>query len=197
MTCRAKEIYDSLVAEFPGAMQEVGELSRNEQGKKDFIRCDVKAFNFDILLNIGGAKVQKEKSPDALFFYGSTLYFVEFKEGRHERADIRQKIHEGIVTLFQYAFSRGIVDRESFLGIEIKYAVITRGSAQGENSFLLALEKSQDTFSLKNIEGLLVKETTVRWNPDSILKLLKKISDGAICRIEVVSADQKSTVIYT
>lgn len=197
MTCRAKDIYDSLVTEFPGAMQEVSELSRNVQGKKDFVRCDAKAFNFDTLLNIGGTKNQKEKSPDALFFYGGTLYFVEFKEGGHDRADIRQKIHEGIVTLFQYAFSRGIVDRDSFLDIEIKYAVIRRGSARGESSFLLALEKSQDIFSLKNIEGLLVKETTVRWNPDSILKLLKKISDGAICRIEVVSADQKSTVICT
>jgi hypothetical protein len=197
MVSKAKEIYDSLVSEFPGAMQAISELSRNDQGGKDFIRCDAKAFNFDTLLNFGGIKCQKEKSPDALFLHNDILYFVEFKEGKHERADVRQKIHEGVITLFQYSTARGIADRESFFGIELKYAVIKRGSAAGTQSFLLTLEKSQDIFSLKNIEGLLVRETTVRWHPDSIFKLLKKISDGAINQIDFVSADQTSVQVCT
>ena len=197
MASKAKEIYDSLATEFPEAMQEITKLSRNEQGCKDFIRCDVKAFNFDTLWNVGSARSQKEKSPDALFEHNDILYFVEFKEGKHDRADIRQKIHEGIVTLFQYSVSRRVADRESFFDIEIKYAVIKRGCTQGERSFLLTLEKSQDVFSLKNLEGLLVKETAVRWNPESIFKFLKKVSNGAISKIDVVSIDQKTTVVYT
>ncbi|WP_298626658.1 hypothetical protein [uncultured Zoogloea sp.] len=195
MTSKAEEIYGLLVMEFPEAMQSLSELSRNEQGRKDFIRSDVKAFNFDKLWNIGGGKKCKEKSPDALFCHGETLYFIEFKEGGCDRADVRQKIHEGILSLFQYSVSKGVANRDSFFGIKIKYAVVKRSGAQGEVSFLQALERSQDVFSLKNIEGLLVKETAVRWVPDSIFKLLNKVSGGAIDRIDVVASDQKTVVV--
>lgn len=195
MASKAKEIYDLLVTDFPEAMQSLSQLSRNEQGGKDFIRCDVKVFNFDMLWNIGGANKCKEKSPDALFFHDETLYFVEFKEGGCDRGDVRQKIHEGVISLFQYSVSKGVATRESFFGVNIKYAVVKRGATHGDASFLLTLERSQDVFGLKNIEGLLVKETAVRWVPDSIFKLLNKISGGAIGRIDVVATDQKTVVV--
>ncbi|HEJ2408442.1 hypothetical protein I5I73_10390 [Pseudomonas aeruginosa] len=190
MTSNAKKVYDALVNEFPDAMEEITRISRNHSANKDFIICADKAFNFDVLHNVcGGGK--KEKSPDALFLKGDTLCFVEFKEGKHERSDIRQKIHEGIITLFQYSNARGILSRSDFLGLDIRYAVVKRLDYKPESgAFLIALEKTRDYFDLKNIEGFLVSKTAVRWYPRSILELLHSVSGRTIQSIGFINADQ-------
>ena len=186
----AKEIYDALVSEYPDSMKPIAALSRNEQGGKDFVISEVLAFNFDDILCFGAASQAKEKSPDALFVCGDVLYLVEFKEGRCERSDIRQKIHEGILTLYHYARSRGLAKRSSFFDLKIKYAVIRRPGENKGSRFLELLEESSDNFSLKNMRGWLLQDTAVRWKPDSILGLLHKISDGSVSSIDVVSSDQ-------
>lgn len=196
MTSKAGEIYQALVNEFPDAMQSITALSQNQAGGKQFIVCDSCAFNFDLINNFGNsASGQKEKSPDALFLGGDTLYFVEFKEGKVVRDDVRAKIHEGITTLFQYAFNRKIVSREQFLDLSIKYAVIRRPAENRGTrhpTTLDSLKMTEDFYNLKNLEGLLLEETTVLSNPKLIFSRLNKFSNGAVTAIEVVSADQQS-----
>ena len=186
----AKSIYDSLVSEYPGSMRPITLLSRNEQGAKDFVVSDVLAFNFDDLNCSSGGSSSKEKSPDALFYCDDVLYLVEFKEGRCEKNDIRQKIHEGILTLYKYADQRGLATRGSFFDVKIKYAVVRRPGDNRGSGFLQILEESLDIFSLKNMRGWLLQDTAVRWKSDSILKLLYKISNGEVNSLEIVSTDQ-------
>lgn len=183
MTCAAL-IYKSLVAEFPEAMQELTLLSRNESGGKDFIRSDVKSFNFDFVKNLKNNS--KEKTPDALFISGGEFYFIEFKEGASNRTDVRLKVHEGVLALFQYAVARGLASRDDFLTLTIKFGLVRRSNV---NSFAHVLEQSQDVFCLKNMEGLVVTSTTVRGRPDSILDLLSVASGGMISSIEYVNPD--------
>jgi hypothetical protein len=199
MTSSACIIYHALVKEFPHALQEITSLSRNTQGGKDFVICDVVAFNFDCVTTLAG---QQEQSPDALFLHADILYFIEFKEGRGknvEKTVIRQKIHEAIITLFQFATSNKLLSRDQFLDMPIKYAVVMRSKANGlpPPSFLDQLEAGADYFNLKNMEGLLVKETKVVFSGAEIVKLLAKISDGAINRIELVPLDQSGAAVFT
>ena len=188
---KSREIYDALEKDFPHAMQEITQLSKNDQGKCDFIISSEKAFNYDTLWNPGGSTPNKEKSPDALFLYNEIMYFIEFKEGNSKRDDVRQKIYEGINSLYQYASKKGIVTKEEFFDIVFRYALVRRFEAKRDNSFVLELEKSQDIFSLKNIEGYFVTKTAVRWVPKSIFELLHKVSNGSIKSIEYVSPCQK------
>jgi Holliday junction resolvase len=190
MISNAQKLYDTLVAEYQYAMEEISIISRNHSAQKDFILCDEKAFNFDVLVNVCGDG-KKEKSPDSLFVNGDTLYFVEFKEGRHDRSDVRQKIHEGIITLFQYSIARNVLSRAEFLALDIRYAVVKRLQCKPESShFLVALEKSIDYFDLKNIEGFVISQTAVRWHPPSILKLLHKVSSEKIQKISFINSDK-------
>jgi hypothetical protein len=189
MSC-AKAIYDSLVAEFPGAMQELTLLSRNESGGKDFIKSGVLAFNFDFVKNLKNNS--KEKTPDALFLCNEEFYFVEFKEGRSERADVRQKVHEGVLALFQYAVARKLAGRSEFLSLVIKFGLVRRSNVA---SFAHVLEQSQDVFCLKNMEGLVVASTTVRGRPETIFELLHAASGGAIASIEYVNADGSTLAV--
>lgn len=190
---KSREIYDALEKEFPQAIQEITQLSKNDQGGKNFIISSENAFNYDKLWNPAGNKPNKEKSPDALFLYKEIFYFIEFKEGESKRDDVRQKIYEGINSLYQYASKKGIVTKEEFFQIEFRYALIRRFHADRENSFLIELEKSQDIFSLKNLEGYFVSKTAVRWVPESIFDLLHKISNGSIKFIDHVSPCQTVT----
>jgi hypothetical protein len=186
----AADIYESLVREFPDALQDVTTISRNHSAGKDFVRSPVLAFNFDGVPNVGVTAPGSERSPDALFLLGDVLYFVEFKEGRCERSNVRQKVHEGALTLFQYAMARNICSREDFLSVTIKFALVLRDRRKGIQSFLAALEMSEDSFSLKNMHGFIVDETAVRYVPRSIFDLLNKVSSGAIMSMDYINLDQ-------
>jgi hypothetical protein len=199
MTSSASIIYHALLEKYPEALQEITALSRNTKDRKDFVICDVAAFNFDLVKTLAH---EKEKSPDALFLDGDTLHFVEFKEGEGtnvKKTDIRQKIHEAIITLFQFATSNKLLNRDLFLDMPIKYAVVMRSKANGSPSpsFLNQLKETEEYFSLKNMEGLLLREAKVLIKGEAIFKLLAKISDGAINRIELVPLDQSGAAVFT
>jgi nitrite reductase/ring-hydroxylating ferredoxin subunit len=197
MTSRAKEIYDSLLNEYPHALQTISALSKNTADNKDFILCNVLAFNFDLLTNACiNHPNQKEKSPDALFYFNDTLYFIEFKEGDVKKEDVRLKIHEAILTLFHYASTKGIIVKDEFYDLRIKYAVIMRqkpvNGSPGQ-SFYDTLERSARYFNLKNLEGLMIEETRIAFQPQTIFNLLNKISNGLISNIQIVDRTQTTT----
>ena len=164
MTSKAGLIYQSLITDYPYAMQSITEISKNTSANKNFVCSQILAFNFDLVLNLNPELPNcKEKSPDALFLHNDILYFVEFKEGGVDKGDVRLKIHDGAVTLFQYARSKGIVDKDEFCSLSIRYAVIKRSTCRGNpgSEFLQTLEDSGTFFNLKNIEGLLIDKTNV------------------------------------
>lgn len=177
-------LYDALLQRYSNGLSSIGELSRNTDGVpggKNFIECPHQAFNYDLVTNCATSGV-KEKSPDALFLDGEKLHFVEFKEGTVKKNEVRQKIHEGLVTLFQFAIKNEILTRDDFLKLDFRYTVIRR--LHNVNPMVDALEVSIDYFGLKNLEGFLLKATDVRWTPQKILELLSNITDKAICSID-------------
>lgn len=184
----AKKIYATLAADYPGAIQPITDLSRNFAKHEEFIVCDYKAFNFDKVNNPATAAAVKEKTPDALFLQNDIFYFVEFKAGKNvNRSDIRQKIHEGINTLYQYCVIKKLATREEFIHLRFKYAVIDRQEDFGERAtFAKVLQSSAHHYSLKNLEGLLVEQTRVCSTPQSTLNLFRKISQGVVTSIVYV-----------
>jgi hypothetical protein len=197
MTSKASLIYNSLLSDFPGALEEITVLSRNtaKVGGKDreFIISNEKGFNFDSVLNYSPELTDKnEQSPDALFLVDETLYFIEFKERKADKTDIREKIHEGIVTLYQYAVARKLMTRQEFLEVKIRYAVILRSYTRGNPGFALleVLDATRNYFNLKNMEGLLVEKTTVRVSGKSIFELLTKVTNGAVKNIQLMNVSQ-------
>ncbi|MGZ0025182.1 hypothetical protein [Stenotrophomonas sp. S4] len=186
----ASIIYEALVNEFPGALQSLTDVSRNTSDARDFVKSPVAVFNFDNIKNVKTTSSGTEQSPDALFCLENTLYFVEFKEGACNKADVRQKIHEGVLTVYQYAMSRELISRDDFFSMSIKYALIKRmREGKGGNSFLATLEMSVDHYSLKNMEGFVVSDTAVRYIPQSIFTLLHRISGGSIAAIDYINSD--------
>ena len=180
---QVKKIYASLKEDYPGSWQSITTLSKNFAEHKDFIICNYKAFNFDHVNNPGTVAGIKEKTPDALFLQNDIFYFVEFKAGRNvNRANIRQKIHEGINMLYQYCAIKRLATREEFIHFRFKYAVIDKQEdvARGRVTFVNALRSSAQHYSLKNLEGLLVEQTRVCSTPESTFEFFRKISQGTI-----------------
>jgi hypothetical protein len=197
MTSKASVIYQSLLSDFPGSLEEITVLSRNTAKvaglDREFVISQEKGFNFDPVLNYSPELTNmNEKSPDALFLVDETLYFIEFKEGKVEKTDIREKIHEGILTLYQYAVAKKLMTRGEFLDVKIRYAVILRSFTKGNpgSATLEVLDTTRNYFNLKNMEGLLVEQTAVRVSGKSIYALLNKVTNGAVKSIQLMNVKQ-------
>lgn len=199
MSSGAENLYKKLQEVFPHGMTTISNLSKNTADKRDFIVCDHQAFNFDLVKNISQKTKTptKERTPDALFLKGSKLFFVEFKEGDCDKNEIRQKIYEGVTALFHFAVQNNIMTKDDFFAIEIGYIVINRYSPKGspKSEVLENLERSLDFFNLKNIEGFIVTRTMVNFRKESILKLLNKITEGVIKKIEYVEINGDKQVL--
>lgn len=184
-------IFNKLCSAYPDAMSDVTGLSYNDSGARQFIICDAVGFNYDKVLNCSGSykRSMKEKSPDALFYNNSKLYFIEFKEGGSQKDDIRLKIHEGITTLFHFVCKHmPSLTRQQFIELDINYAVVCRGNgskAALSAEMLNALENSSKKYSLKNLEGLILKKTAVMDEPLQFLKFLNRVTSGAVTKIQV------------
>jgi len=193
MTSNAKKIYDKLCDIYPSALESITDLSFNTDGNKRFVISDELGFNFDKVSNLAPCHPQgkKEKSPDALFLANDILYFVEFKEGSAKKEDIRMKIHEGITTLFCFVLKHlPEISREDFLSLHIRYGVVMRGfRATGRQGLIDRLEATSNKFNLRNIEGFLVRKTSVRDEPARILELLHTVSAGRISSIDISLPD--------
>lgn len=184
-------IYNKLCEVYKDALAEVTGLSFNDSGTRQFIICDAMGFNYDKVLNCSSSyqRELKEKSPDALFLSNSKLYFIEFKEGKSEKDDIRLKIHEGVTTLYHFICKHlPSITRQEFVELNINYAVVCRGNGSKSAlsaEMLNALENSSRKYSLKNLEGFLIKRTAVMDEPIQILRFLNRITAGAITSIQV------------
>ncbi|THG83482.1 hypothetical protein E5198_07215 [Pseudomonas sp. A-1] len=189
MTSNAQLIYDKLAAHFPHALKTITELSYNDGGKRNFIVSDEIGFDYDQVQNCSPCYEahQKEKSPDALFCVGDKLYFIEFKDGKHDKNDIRLKIHEGVTTLYMFVREHlPVITRAEFVELDINYAVIARRDARHrESSFQAALIDTSRKYNLKNIEGLLVKNTRFTSDPSLILNLLHKLTLTKLTSIQI------------
>ncbi|HCT1664996.1 TPA: hypothetical protein OTP65_003496 [Enterobacter hormaechei] len=184
-------IFNKLNEVHAGSLTDITTLSKNDSGDREFIISDVLGFNYDTVKNCSDAykKQLKERSPDALFYFDSKLYFIEFKEGKSEKEDIRLKIHEGLTTLYHFVRKNiPAITKKDFMDLHINYAVVCR--SKGDKSVLSAdmlnaLENSSQKYSLKNLEGFLVKQTAVIDEPSQILKFLNKVTSGAVTTIRV------------
>lgn len=198
MISNSEKIYQSLITEHKEFLQTITEISKNTSDNRNFILSDYLALNFDLLQNCHPELAgKKEKSPDALFLLEQTFYFIEFKEGQCKKEDIRLKIHEGVLTLFNYCMSKKLVTKEEFLSLKIRYAVVIRNNVNGKPSddFLSTLEQSSTFFNLKNIEGLIIEKTNVVFQSESILKLLRKVSNNNITSIQIADKHQNLTTV--
>lgn len=189
MTSNAKAIYDKLLEMHPGSLKPITQLSFNDGGTKNFIVSEELGFDYDLVYNCAPCYTveHKERSPDALFCVNDELYFVEFKDGGHEKADIRLKIHEGVTTLYMFVAKHlPHITKSEFVNLDINYAVIVRGDIrQHGSSFQSALFDTSKKYNLKNIEGLLVKKTGFTSDPKVILKLLHKMTEKRLQSITI------------
>lgn len=179
-------IYNKLLAEYPDAISTITQLSYNDSDQVSFIHSDATAFNYDMVLNCHPECENKEKSPDALFFSNKTLYFVEFKDGKTNKEDIRLKIHEGVSTLHSFVKKHiPELPRDAFFNLNIKYALIYRNKSHNHSTFAEALEANGTKYQLKNLDGYIVKKTRVASYPNNIFNLLAKVSGGEIKHIAI------------
>ncbi len=183
-------IYDKLCEIYPNEIKTLSELSKNTTGNRDFLISPVGCFNFDNVLNPSAnyTVLHNEKSPDALFYHNSTLYFIEFKEGDCSKVDIRTKIHEGINTLYNFVqIYLPSLTRKDFFNLNINYAVFTRDlkATVHNSSFRAALINSSQKFNLRNLEGMIIKKTKYTTDPQYMLTLLNKVTSGRVVEIDV------------
>lgn len=180
MISNEERLYNKLINIYPNFMKPISELSYNSTDKRNFIQSKYLAFDFDNVINChlncdGGL----HSSPDALFLKSNRLYFIEFKEGKCDTANIRMKIHEAVATLYSFCI-RHIpeISRDDFFKLDIRYAVMMR---QGNpKTFLTTLKATEERFKLKNLEGYIVKQTKVISCPKIIVKTLISITDETV-----------------
>lgn len=188
-------IYNKLLEVHPEAISTITKLSLNDSNNVSFIYSDAVAFNYDVVVNCHPECENKEKSPDALFLNENTLYFVEFKDGKSNKEDIRLKIHEGVSTLYSFVskYLPGL-SRKDFFNLDIKYAFVYRCSNPNDRlTFADALDANSKKYHLKNLDGYIVKKTRVASYPTSILNLLKKVSGGTVQHILISNRDGGSS----
>lgn len=195
-------IYNKLCELYPHELKPITELSRNTTGNRDFICSQIHGLDFDHVLNVSDryADPLNEKSPDSVFYYDSTLYFIEFKEGDCNKIDIRTKIHEAINTLYMFVLKYlPNISRQAFFDLNIFYGVFARDlKADLSNSaFRAALNNSSQKFSLRNIEGMIVKKTKYSTNPQYIVDFLSKVTNGQVTQIAVFEYLKQPNVYVT
>jgi len=189
MTINEKIIYDSLVEEFKGEVKSflpLTEMSRNEDNNKDFVISDFEMFNFDCFnameygVNPQPKGKEKEKTPDGLHYRNNTLYFIEFKEGQTNKLEIRMKIHEALLGIYNYAVcSKGIISREDFFNLRISYSVIKKGDRKSlANPFYKRIYISTNFFNLKSMNGFLLQKTHVFVDNQDIEDFLNTVTEG-------------------
>ncbi|MGO3413233.1 MAG: hypothetical protein ACTIMC_05800 [Kluyvera intermedia] len=183
-------IYNKLCELYPGELKPITELSKNTTDNRDFICSPVAGLDFDHVLNVSDkyASPSNEKSPDSLFYYNSTLYFIEFKEGDCSKVDIRMKIHEAVNTLYMFMMKYlPNISRQEFFDLNIFYAVFARDvKATLQNSaFRAALNNSSQKFNLRNLEGMIIKRTRYSTSPQYMVDLFSKITLGQVGQIDV------------
>lgn len=185
------DIFSALLTVYPSGLADITSLSYNIHDKRDFILSNEKGFNFDLVHNLSKAygAPQKEKTPDGLFLVNDILFFVEFKEGGHNKQDIRLKIHEAIVSLYMFTLVHmPSITRDEFFSLRISYAVIARPPAE-VSEFQKALAQAREKYQLENLQGFILRKTNFSICPSITAKLIKKLTSGAASFIEIQQRD--------
>jgi len=182
-------LYNELCKVYPGEVLPLTKISHNTAGARDFIVSPELALSFDEVRNCSSAYgfESNEKSPDALFLHDNILYFVEFKEGnprKVDKLDIRNKIHEGIITLYHFARKHTAITKNDFFKLKIAYIVFRRPHATG-NSFTDALQAASANYFIENIKGFLVGVTVVSDDPQFFVDFFHRVTAGKITQINV------------
>ncbi|MCQ8229112.1 hypothetical protein [Pantoea trifolii] len=184
-------LYNALCANFPSEVLPLTTISRNSTGTRDFIVSQELALNFDNIRNCSDAYSAdvdgNEKSPDALFLHEDVLYFVEFKEGNPrnvKKLEIRNKIHEGIITLYQFSKKHTSIVRSDFFKLKIAYIVFRRPRVGG-NAFTNATDAASANYFIENIKGFIVRVTAVSDDPQYFVDFFHKVTSGRVTQIHV------------
>jgi len=182
-------LYNALCANYPSEVLPLTTISRNTIGARDFIVSPELALSFDEVKNCSNAYSfdGNEKSPDALFLHNDILYFVEFKEGnprRVDKLDIRNKIHEGIVTLYHFSLKFTSMKRADFFKLKIAYIVFKR-PVSGGNAFMNAVQAASANYFIENIKGFIVSVTAVSDDPQFFVDFFHRVTSGRITEISV------------
>ncbi|KXF80327.1 hypothetical protein [Enterovibrio coralii] len=187
MISNEEKIYRKLLEVYPSSLATITELSFNCDASANFVESNVKGFNFDTVENCHPDCCNKEKSPDSLFYTNSKLYFIEFKEGKSKKDDIRLKIHEAVSTLYSFCkVHTPEITREDFFKLDIRYAVVLRAPDKHPNSsFAYALDLNSQKYHLKNLDGYIIKKTRIATHPKSILNVLKTATENAVTSISI------------
>ncbi|HDK6400661.1 TPA: hypothetical protein M4198_001270 [Klebsiella variicola] len=190
-------LYNALCNIYPGEVVSLTKISHNTAGARDFIVSPELALSFDEVKNCSSAYSfeSNEKSPDALFLHDDVLYFVEFKEGnprKVDKIDIRNKIHEGIITLYHFAKKHTTISKADFFKLKIAYIVFRRPYATG-NSFANALQAASANYFIENIKGFLVGVTVVSDEPQFFVDFFHRVTAGKITQINVFDHNGSGT----
>jgi hypothetical protein len=197
MSSNEKIIYDALTQSYPSSFKSITELSLNSSANKKFIDSTEIGFNFDDINNMHPDCERKEQSPDALFFHDDKLYFIEFKEGQVDKKEIRAKIHEAVLTLYHFCSNNSLLNRHDFFDLDIRYALVYREKSHVENSSVIPLTHINNKYSLKNIEGFVVKKTRLCYKPSDILDLLNKVTSGKVDCIYYYEKNRSFATVYS
>ncbi|EPR7725315.1 TPA: hypothetical protein RRF25_000195 [Klebsiella pneumoniae] len=182
-------LYNELCRVYSGEILPLTKISHNTAGARDFIVSPELALSFDEVKNCSSAYgfESNEKSPDALFLHEDVLYFVEFKEGnpkKIDKLDIRNKIHEGIITLYHFARKHTTISKNDFFKLKIAYIVFRRPYTTG-NSFANALQTASANYFIENIKGFLVGVTAISDDPQFFVDFFHRVTAGKITQINV------------
>ncbi|MEC6822919.1 hypothetical protein VXS02_05665 [Photobacterium piscicola] len=179
MASNEELIFNKLQEVYPSSIKEITELSFNDADNRNFIECTNLGFDFDTVnnANLINNNEKKEKSPDAIFCNNQTLHFVEFKEGKHKKEDIRLKIHESNATLFFFCQKYlPEISRTDFFQLKITFTLIHRVRDNRGTMFTSAMEALVTLHNLGNLDGYIIQKNNVVSFPRSVLNTLRRIT---------------------
>ncbi len=179
-------IIKSLEKQYSQHIATITDISRDTSKGKEFIEMGFKSLHFDKVPYLWSADKEGAIafSVDTLLFDSTKdiLYLVEFKSRwpkEKEGQELRLKCYESLGKLLKYWVTILQNDRLSFFDIKIKYCVITRARARQNpknESFVDALEVSQNFFKLKYLDGAFLDETRIIVDDEKIFRFLTRVT---------------------
>lgn len=183
ITSEGKLLVDSLEKKYYEHLALLKDISYNDSDDKYFINMEFQSLHFDKIpaFMADGYQNAKSCSVDTLIYSqdNDTIYLIEFKENwpKHSGAEIRLKCYDSISKLCLFWTNVLGKQRTDFFKLRINYCLITRASKACDHpNFLAALNSTRETFQLKMLENTIVDQTRILVTPDSIFKLLSRIT---------------------
>lgn len=198
-------LLSELEKKYISSIADITDISTNTTGNKKFIEMDFNSLHFDRVPAFYSDSYENKEScsADTLIYshHNNSLYLIEFKEGwpRHKdktdsNSDIRLKCYDSISKLCLFWVNVLKKSRKEFFDLKINYCLITRPkNGNSHPSAVNALNSTKQAFQLKMLENTLVDQTRILVTPNSIYKLLSRIT-GVSDMAYVQSDGSKLTV---